>query len=189
MPEASFEAERTAIGSGHIAQSMDLGLLSAEGNWTPSQIEPILTLGKGRAARAVLARARDAAGNDRLCVEKVFAPGLLTRVIYRCAFQSPFAYQASADAILACFYRRRTAAALVQALIPEAAVAEPLYVRWDAESRAHVLAIAERIASGRLDQALTIRSNRGSSGGISAPTAPDSAARVSKTPVFLQGDA
>jgi len=140
MPEASLEAERAVIGSGHIAQSMDLGLLSAEGDWTPSQIEPILTLGKGRAARAVLVRARDAAGNDRLCVEKVFAPGLLTRVIYRCAFQSPFAYQASADAILACFYRRRTAAALVQALIPEAAVAEPLYVRWDAESRAHVLA-------------------------------------------------
>ena len=140
MPETSPEAEDAAIGSEYFGPAMDVGLLPADDSWTPCQVEPILTLGKGRAARAVLVRATDAEGNERLCVEKVFAPGLLTRLIYRCVFQSPFAYQASADAILACFYRRRTAAALVRTLIPEATVAEPLYVRWDAESRAYVLA-------------------------------------------------
>jgi len=41
----------------------------------------------------------------------------------------------------------------------------------------------------RVRTGLTIRSNRGSSGAISAPTAPDSAARVSETPVFPQEDA
>ena len=140
MPETSPEAEDAAIGAEHFSPSMDLGLLPADDSWEPCQVESILTLGKGRAARAMLVRATDAEGNERLCVEKIFAPGLLTRLIYRCVFQSPFAYQASADAILACFYRRRAAAALVRTLIPEAAVAEPLYVRWDAESRAYVLA-------------------------------------------------
>lgn len=140
MPETSLGPEDAAIGSERFASSTDVGLLSADDSWTPCQIEPILTLGKGRAAQAVLVRATDAEGIERLCVEKVFAPGLLTRLIYRCVFQSPFAYQASADAILACFYRRRAAAALVRTLIPEADVAEPLYVRWDAESRAYVLA-------------------------------------------------
>ncbi|GIS59401.1 MAG: hypothetical protein CM1200mP2_16260 [Planctomycetaceae bacterium] len=88
MPETSPEAEDVAIGAEHFGPSMDLGLLSADDSWEPCQVEPILTLGKGRAARAMLVRATDAEGNERLCVEKIFAPGLLTRLIYRCVFQS-----------------------------------------------------------------------------------------------------
>lgn len=123
----------------------------------PQSIETLRVLGHGRAAEARLVRVNLAAdpcsspdrersghsSDDKrslLCVEKVFRPGLLTRLIYRLAFQAPFAYQDNADAILASFYRRRVAAAIVQAMIPEARVAQPLYVRWDQESRAMVLA-------------------------------------------------
>ncbi|MEO2018952.1 MAG: hypothetical protein ABGZ53_31785 [Fuerstiella sp.] len=116
-----------------------LGLLSANGSWRPKQVESVLTLGSGRAARAVLVKATDSAGDQHLCVEKIFRPGLLTRFIYRCAFQAPFAYQVSGDAILACFYRRRVADALIQVFVPETRVARPLYARWDAESSAYAL--------------------------------------------------
>ena len=74
------------------------------------------------------------------CVEKVFAPGLLTRAIYRLAFQSPFAYQSNRDAILACFYRRRVAAAVLAGLDIDASIAEPMYVRYEESERAWVLA-------------------------------------------------
>jgi hypothetical protein len=73
-------------------------------------------------------------------VEKVFRPGLLTRAIYRAAFQAPFAYQDDAEAILASFYRRRVAAAIIQTFAPQASVAKPLYARWDHQSQAMVLA-------------------------------------------------
>lgn len=139
MQDLPCGAEGATIGAERFAPGADLGMLPADESWSPTQIEPILTLGKGRAAQAILVRAEDALGNQRYCVEKIFAPGLLTRLIYRCTFQAPFAYQNSADSILACFYRRRTAAALVRAMIPEAAVAQPLYVRWDASTRAYVL--------------------------------------------------
>ncbi|MEO1979937.1 MAG: hypothetical protein ABGZ24_05425, partial [Fuerstiella sp.] len=116
-----------------------LGLLSADGSWRPKQVESVLTLGSGRAARAVLVKATDSAGDHHLCVEKIFRPGLLTRFIYRCAFQASFGYQVSEDAILACFYRRRVAGALIQVFMPETRVAQPLYARWDAESSAYAL--------------------------------------------------
>ena len=74
------------------------------------------------------------------CVEKVFAPGLLTRAIYRLSFQSPFAYQSSRDAILACFYRRRVAATVLANSNIDAGIASPLYVRFDEEAQAWVLA-------------------------------------------------
>lgn len=116
----------------------------------PQSIETLRVLGHGRAAEARLVRVGLAAdrhrlrqgddSNSLLCVEKVFCPGLLTRLIYRLSFQAPFAYQDNADAILASFYRRRVAAAIVQAMLPEARVAQPLYVRWDRQSRALVLA-------------------------------------------------
>jgi hypothetical protein len=115
------------------------GLLPAENSWQPKRVESVLTLGKGRAARAMLVKATDQAGDQHLCVEKIFCPGLLTRFIYRCAFQAPFGYQNSDDAILACFYRRRVADALVRVFVPETRVARPLYARWDAESAAYVL--------------------------------------------------
>ncbi|MCP4787791.1 MAG: hypothetical protein GY903_29120 [Fuerstiella sp.] len=121
------------------ARKDHLGVLSADGSWRPKQVESVLTLGSGRAARAVLVKATDSGGDQHLCVEKIFRPGLLTRFIYRCAFQAPFGYQVSADAILACFYRRRVADALIQVFVPETRVARPLYARWDADSSAYAL--------------------------------------------------
>lgn len=118
----------------------NLGLLPVEGGKHPVSITLLRVLGHGRAAEARLVRAADADGHEYLCVEKVFCPGLLTRTIYRAAFQSPFAYQDNADAIQASYYRRRVAAALIKAMAPEARVAMPLYVRWDAKSQAMVLA-------------------------------------------------
>jgi len=117
----------------------EIGLVTVRNSWVPERIESVFKLGAGRAAEAILVKARDQTGNTRLCVEKIFRPGWLTRTVYRCAFQAPFAYQNSEDAILACFYRRRVAARLVEALVPGARVAEPLYVRWDRPSCAFVL--------------------------------------------------
>ena len=92
------------------------------------------------AAEARLVQVTDPDCQPLLCVEKVFRPGFLTRLIYRMAFQAPFAYQYNVDAIHASFYRRRAAAAIVDAMLPEARVAQPLYVRWDHQSQALVLA-------------------------------------------------
>lgn len=108
----------------------------------PVSVRVIRTLGRGRAARARLVEAAFADGVSRRCVEKVFAPGPLTRLIYRAAFQAPFAYQSNREAITACFYRRRVAAAVVKAAAVEAQVAEPLYVRYDRAEQAWVLAAA-----------------------------------------------
>jgi hypothetical protein len=130
--EGTIRLEDTAPASG-------LGLLPAQNAWQPKRVESVLTLGKGRAARAVLVKATDQTEHQHLCVEKIFCPGLLTRFIYRCAFQAPFGYQNSEDAILACFYRRRVADALIRVFVPETRVARPLYARWDAESAAYVL--------------------------------------------------
>ncbi len=118
----------------------DLGVLTVDGGKYPVAITQLRVLGHGRAAEARLVRAKDRDGHEYLSVEKVFRPGLLTRTIYRAAFQSPFAYQDNAAAICASYYRRRVAAAIIKALAPEARVAMPLYVRWDAQSQAMVLA-------------------------------------------------
>ncbi len=96
-------------------------------------------LGHGRAAQARLVQITMHDGRCRLGVEKVFRPGMLTLFIYRVAFQAPFAYQHNANAILACFYRRRVAGAIVDATGTGTRVAEPLYVRWDADTQAFVL--------------------------------------------------
>lgn len=106
----------------------------------PTSIRVLRTLGHGRAAQAQLVEATMPDGRVVTCVEKVFAPGLLTRTIYRIAFQSPFAYQSNRDAILSCFYRRRVAAAVLAGSDIDAAVALPLYVRFDESARAWVLA-------------------------------------------------
>ncbi len=135
----------------------EVGQIATTAAVLPQSVTTVRVLGHGRAAEARLVRMTIAPapcgshGQDQhdrsvdgeasqLCVEKVFCPGLLTRLIYRIAFQAPFAYQDNADAILASFYRRRVAASIVQAMIPEARVAQPLYVRWDQQSRAMVLA-------------------------------------------------
>jgi hypothetical protein len=116
-----------------------VGLLSVDGGVEPRSIRPLRVLGTGRAAEARLVAATLADGRELVCVEKVFRPALLTRAIYRVCFQSPFPYQFSADAIRACFYRRRVAAAIVRAVVPDADVAMPLYVRWHATDEAMVL--------------------------------------------------
>ncbi len=126
---------------------ISVGLLRVEGTIRPTSIRPLRVLGHGRAAEARLVSVTVEGGAEVLCVEKVFHPGLLTRLIYRASFLSPFAYQYNADAIKASFYRRRAAAAIVEAMIPEAKVAQPLYVRWDQDTQALVL--ASEFISGR----------------------------------------
>jgi hypothetical protein len=117
-----------------------LGLIHAVRSISPQSIQAVRLLGQGRAAQARLVTVTLADGTRHDCVEKVFRPALLTRIIYRVAFQAPFAYQACQHAILASFYRRRVASAVVRAMNAGARVAEPYYVRWDAESQAFVLA-------------------------------------------------
>lgn len=114
-------------------------VLDVEAGLQPVAVTPLRVLGHGRAAEARLVRVRTSDGETITAVEKVFCPGRLTRTVYRLAFQSGFAYRSSTDAIQACFYRRRVAAAVVRVSGEEAQVAAPLYVRWDRESRAMVL--------------------------------------------------
>ena len=106
----------------------------------PQSVQVLRVLGHGRAARAQLVEATFADGGRIQCVEKVFAAGWLTRMIYRIAFQSPFAYQTNLDAITASYYRRRVAAAALQLSDLDADVAMPLYVRYDESASAWVLA-------------------------------------------------
>ncbi len=106
----------------------------------PESVQVLRTLGEGRAARAQLVDAHFRDGRVVRCVEKVFAPGLLTRLIYRLSFQSPFGYQTNADAIATCFFRRRVAAAALAASDTDASIASPTYVRYDQEHSAWVLA-------------------------------------------------
>jgi hypothetical protein len=137
-----------------------IGVIATPGSIVPQSVTTVRVLGHGRAAEARLVRVKlaseqssidpklidrsdadaDDAHNTLLCVEKVFHPGLLTRLIYRASFQAPFAYQSNSDAILASFYRRRVAASIIRAMIPAARVAVPLYVRWDQQTCAMVLA-------------------------------------------------
>lgn len=106
----------------------------------PQSVRVLSILGHGRAAQAKLVEATLPSGKVETVVEKVFAPGLLTRTVYRLSFQAPFAYQSNYNAIATCFYRRRVAAAVIACGDTQAKVAAPLYVRYDAASRAWVLA-------------------------------------------------
>lgn len=106
----------------------------------PMRVEKIRVLGNGRAATAELVEAVWADGSTTRCVEKVFDPGLLTKLIYRIAFAAPFAYRSNRNAILACFYRRRVIAAWLKRRGGAVRVATPLYVRFDRPRRAWVLA-------------------------------------------------
>ncbi len=106
----------------------------------PTSVRHLRVLGKGRAAQAVLVEATMPEGRKQICVEKVFSAGWLTRTIYRLSFQAPFAYQSNRDAILASFYRRRVAAAIVAASDTGVKVATPLYVRFDEATGSWVLA-------------------------------------------------
>lgn len=106
----------------------------------PVRVQRLDVLGEGRAASAELVDAHWADGTSTRCVEKVFAPGWLTRVIYRFAFAAPFAYRSNRHAIHASFYRRRVVAGLLQREGSGVRVAKPLYVRFDRPRQAWVLA-------------------------------------------------
>ena len=106
----------------------------------PVDVRVVRTLGNGRAATAELVDATWDDGSRVRCVEKVFDPGLLTRLIYRIAFAAPFAYQSNRHAILACFYRRRVAASLLAIAKSPVQIAEPIYVRYDRPRQSWVLA-------------------------------------------------
>jgi hypothetical protein len=125
--------------SSNQAPECSLDILPLPGAWQPQQIIAGPVLGNGRAAKATLVEAIRANGESILAVEKMFRPSLLTRFIYRCSFQAPFAYQFTRDAISACYYRRRVAAAILEATTPGVRVAMPLYVRHDRENDAWVL--------------------------------------------------
>jgi len=106
-----------------------------------ARIEPIKVLGAGRAATAKLVRVCPEGEDPFECVEKCFAPGLLTRFVYWFFFQSPFPYQHDRNAISAAYYRRSVAARILSSLDGiDCPVAESLYTRWDSENQAYVLA-------------------------------------------------
>lgn len=113
----------------------------------PKHVRMLRILGNGRAATAELVEATWDDGTRVQCVEKVFAPGLLTRVIYRIAFASPFAYQANKHAILASFYRRRVVSMLLRSEGFSVDVAQPYYVRYD--QRRHAWVLAAEYVQGR----------------------------------------
>ncbi len=133
----------------------------------PTDVHVVRELGKGRAATARLVDAAFRDGSTVRCVEKVFCPGRLTRAIYRIFFFAPFAYQFNRDAIMACFYRRRVAAEILQQAGVDVDVAAPLYVRFDAAAPGWVLA-AEHVdgrgvrptglgeATGEIDQLVSV---------------------------------
>ena len=110
----------------------------------PLSVQSLRVLGKGRAATARLVDATFADGSTIRCVEKVFTPGWLTRTIYRLSFFAPFAYQSNRDAITACFFRRRVASEILRRDGINVDVAKPLYIRFDSDALAWVLA-AEHI--------------------------------------------
>jgi len=113
-----------------------------------ARIEPIKVLGAGRAATATLVRVYPEGGEPFECVEKCFAPGLLTRFVYWFFFQSPFPYQHDRNAIGATYYRRSVASKILSSLNGvECPVAESLYTRWDSENQAYVL--AAKFVAGR----------------------------------------
>ncbi|EMI27682.1 hypothetical protein [Rhodopirellula europaea] len=115
-------------------------LATDKSNPTPVRVQRVSVLGKGRAASAELVDAHWADGTTTRCVEKVFAPGRLTRLIYRIAFAAPFAYRSNRHAIQASFYRRRVVAGLLLRAGSDVRVAKPLYVRFDRPRQAWVLA-------------------------------------------------
>ncbi len=155
-PGAGASQTQEAIGLAHGADSkrrprtIDVDaadFLALVEGWEPRTLTLLATIGQGRAAQAQLIQAVDQDGYCRLCVEKVFRAPLLTRFIYRTAFQAPFAYQWCEEAILAGFYRRRVAAVIVETLLPGVRVARPLYVRWHQGAKA--FALGTEFVSGR----------------------------------------
>lgn len=144
-PQCQFEPDTPTTGV--------LQLVRTYRGLVPEAVRTVRVLGHGRAAEARLVEATLADAKQLFCVEKVFRPALLTRIIYRIAFQSAFAYQTCQNAILASFYRRRVASAIVEGMGDGIRVAEPLYVRWDIEAQAFVLAAEFIRGRGILPQA------------------------------------
>jgi hypothetical protein len=125
---------------GDSAQPRTVQADSDEGPIT-LRLEYIKTLGRGRGARVDLMRDQR---SNRLIAEKVFGFGrglslLITKTLYRLCYQAPFAYRATASAVWAAYYRRKALRLLTEYWFGVPCVADALYVRWDAESKAFVL--------------------------------------------------
>ena len=97
------------------------------------------TLGSGRSATARLVRVEGLHGEPCMIVEKVFRPGLLTRLIYALAFQAPFGYRYNEAAIITAFYRRRVVRALLAAHDIPLRISNALYYRWSEDDSAFIL--------------------------------------------------
>src|SRR5919201_2817762 len=113
---------------------------SDEGSIT-LRLEHLKMLGRGRGARVDLMRDQR---SNRLIAEKMFGFGrglssLLTNALYRLCYQAPFPYRATASAVWAAYYRRKVLRLLTEYWFGRPCVADALYVRWDAESKAFVL--------------------------------------------------
>jgi hypothetical protein len=104
-------------------------------------LEHLKTLGRGRGARVDLVRDLR---SHRLTAEKVFGFGrglssLITNMLYRFCYQAPFPYRATASAVWAAYFRRKALRLLTEYWFGVSCVADALYVRWDADSKAFVL--------------------------------------------------
>ena len=112
--------------SEHLGFVSEWGWIPAVGAIQPINIRQLKVLGRRRTAEARLVEATTESGQVLTCAEKVFCPRWLTFIIYRASFWAPFEYQHNRNAVIACFYRRRIAAAIVRAVLPETGIASPL---------------------------------------------------------------
>src|SRR5919108_147372 len=64
---------------------------------------------------------------------------LITNTLCRLCYQAPFPYRATASAVWAAYCRRKALRLLTEYWFGVPCVADALYVRWDAESKAFVL--------------------------------------------------
>ncbi|HSF29311.1 MAG TPA: hypothetical protein VLK82_02405 [Candidatus Tectomicrobia bacterium] len=104
-------------------------------------LERVKTLGHGRGARVDLVRDRR---TNRLIAEKLFGHGrglsaFLTTLLYWLAYQAPFAYHTTANAVWAAYYRRKAVRLLTEYWFGVPCIADALYIRWDAAAGAFVL--------------------------------------------------
>jgi hypothetical protein len=134
------ESPQQPISPWHSTQPRTVQADSDEGPITLT-LEHLKMLGRGRGARVDLVR--DLRSN-RLIAEKVFGFGhgissLITSTLYRLCYQAPFPYRATASAVWAAYYRRKALRLLTKYWFGVSCVADALYVRWDAESKAFVL--------------------------------------------------
>jgi hypothetical protein len=104
-------------------------------------LERVKILGYGRGARVDLVRDRR---TNRLVAEKLFGYGRglsswITNLLYWLAYQTPFAYRATANAVWAAYYRRKAIRLFTEYWFGVPCIADAFYLRWDAGASAFVL--------------------------------------------------